>query len=152
LVHFRVSPRGPNTRRSPCLDARSAPRCEASVIRPQESEPGPAGSHETALKKFLSVSELALDRKMAATYILGPFRLDAETDTLFRGGEPISLGHRAVALLARARGATGYPGFQGRADGSGVGRSHCRGEQPRSADRSPKVFGDPKRMGSVVYL
>jgi hypothetical protein len=36
---------------------------------------------------------------MAATYILGPFRLDAETDTLFRGGEPISLGHRAVALL-----------------------------------------------------
>jgi TolB-like protein len=36
---------------------------------------------------------------MAATYILGPFRLDGETDTLFRGGEPISLGHRAVALL-----------------------------------------------------
>src|SRR6516165_7295821 len=99
LVHFRVSPRGPNTRRSPCLGARSAPRCEASVIRPQESEPGPAGSHETALKKFLSVSELALDREMAATYILGPFRLDAEADTLFRGGEPVSLGHRAVALL-----------------------------------------------------
>jgi TolB-like protein/tetratricopeptide (TPR) repeat protein len=37
---------------------------------------------------------------MAATYILGPFRLDAETDTLFRGGEPVSLGHRAVALLS----------------------------------------------------
>src|SRR5215469_1221896 len=36
---------------------------------------------------------------MAATYILGPFRLDAATDTLFRGGEPVSLGHRAVALL-----------------------------------------------------
>src|SRR5262245_29619373 len=81
------------------MDARSAPRCEASVIRPQESEPGPAGSHETALKKFLSVSELALDREMAATYIIGPFRLDAETDTLFRGGEPVSLGHRAVVLL-----------------------------------------------------
>jgi hypothetical protein len=47
----------------------------------------PAGSHETALKKFLSVSELALAR-MAATYMLGPFRLDAETDTLIRGGEP----------------------------------------------------------------
>jgi len=30
---------------------------------------------------------------MAATYILGPFRLDAEAETLFRGG------HRAVALL-----------------------------------------------------
>jgi len=36
---------------------------------------------------------------MAATYVLGPFRLDAETDTLFRGAEPVSLGHRAVALL-----------------------------------------------------
>ena len=36
---------------------------------------------------------------MAATYILGPFRLDAGTDTLFRGSEPVSLGHRAVALL-----------------------------------------------------
>jgi hypothetical protein len=36
---------------------------------------------------------------MAATYNLGPFRLDAETDTLFRGGDPVSLGHRAVALL-----------------------------------------------------
>ena len=36
---------------------------------------------------------------MAATYILGPFRLDAETDTLFRGGEPVPLGHRAIALL-----------------------------------------------------
>ena len=32
-------------------------------------------------------------------YVLGSFRLDAETDTLFRGGEPVSLGHRAVALL-----------------------------------------------------
>src|SRR6516164_3264860 len=36
---------------------------------------------------------------MAATYILGPFRLDAETDTLLRGGEHVSLGHRAVSLL-----------------------------------------------------
>jgi DNA-binding winged helix-turn-helix (wHTH) protein len=36
---------------------------------------------------------------MAATYNLGPFRVDAETDTLFRGSEPVSLGHRAVALL-----------------------------------------------------
>src|SRR5262249_43954173 len=37
--------------------------------------------------------------EMAATYVLGPFRLDAETDTLFRGGEPVSLGRRAVPLL-----------------------------------------------------
>ena len=71
----------------------------ASVVGSQQYEPGPAGNHKTALNKVLSVSELALDRQMAATYILGPFRLDAETDTLFRGGEPVSLGHRAVALL-----------------------------------------------------
>ena len=64
-----------------------------------KSEPGPAGSHEIAPKNFLSVSELALDREMAATYVLGPFRLEAETDTLFHGGEPVSLGHRALALL-----------------------------------------------------
>src|SRR4029077_21257335 len=36
---------------------------------------------------------------MAATYNLGPFRLDAEPYTLFRGSEAVSLGHRAVALL-----------------------------------------------------
>jgi len=47
---------------------------------------------------------------MAATYILGPFRLDAQTDTLLRGGEPLSLDLRAVALL-RVLVATGHPGF-----------------------------------------
>jgi class 3 adenylate cyclase/predicted ATPase len=36
---------------------------------------------------------------MAASYIFGPFRLDAETDTLFRNGNPVSLGQRAVTLL-----------------------------------------------------
>ena len=36
---------------------------------------------------------------MAATYILGPFRLDAEAKILFRGSEPVALGQRAVALL-----------------------------------------------------
>ena len=36
---------------------------------------------------------------MATTYILGPFRLDAEAEILFRGAEPVALGKRAVALL-----------------------------------------------------
>ena len=36
---------------------------------------------------------------MGATYILGPFRLDAEAEILFRGAEPVALGQRAVALL-----------------------------------------------------
>jgi hypothetical protein len=58
---------------------------------PEQSEPGPGGSHKTALKKFLSVSELALDREMAATYILGPFRLDAETNRLFRHGHAMHI-------------------------------------------------------------
>src|SRR5215467_6235793 len=46
---------------------------------------------------------------MAATYILGPFRLDGETDTLFRGDEPVSLGHRAVAVLRRLVEQRGIP-------------------------------------------
>ena len=36
---------------------------------------------------------------MATTYILGPFRLDAEAAILFRSGQPTTLGPRAVALL-----------------------------------------------------
>jgi len=36
---------------------------------------------------------------MATTYILGPFRLDAEAEILFHGAEPLALGQRAVALL-----------------------------------------------------
>jgi TolB-like protein len=36
---------------------------------------------------------------MATTYEFGPFRLDTDAEILFRGAEPIVLGHRAVALL-----------------------------------------------------
>src|SRR6516164_1616072 len=36
---------------------------------------------------------------MPATYTLGPFRLDGETEMLFRGAEPVALGKRAVAVL-----------------------------------------------------
>src|SRR5215469_10011921 len=36
---------------------------------------------------------------MARAYVLGPFRLDAEAGILFRGGEPVALGQRGVALL-----------------------------------------------------
>jgi hypothetical protein len=68
------------------------------VVQPA---PGLAKNHETALKKFLSVSELAIKRAMATTYVLGSFRLDAETDALFRDGESVSLDHRAVALLRK---------------------------------------------------
>ena len=83
-------------------------------------EPGPAGSHETALKMFLSVSELALDRETAATYILDPFRLDAERDTLFRGGEPVSLAHRAVEF-----GRCGISGSRQRLRNAAVGVLLC---------------------------
>ena len=36
---------------------------------------------------------------MATNYILGPFRLDAEAEILFRGTEPMTLGRRAIAVL-----------------------------------------------------
>src|ERR1041385_6115686 len=36
---------------------------------------------------------------MATIYEFGPFRLDAGADALFRGGKPVALGGRAVALL-----------------------------------------------------
>jgi DNA-binding winged helix-turn-helix (wHTH) protein len=60
-----------------------------------------------------------------ATLILGPFRLDAETDTLFRDGEPVSLGHRAVALLRVLVERPGIPRLQECTDGRRVVRSYC---------------------------
>ena len=36
---------------------------------------------------------------MGTPYVLGPFRLDAQTEILFRGAEPVALGRRAVAVL-----------------------------------------------------
>ena len=51
---------------------------------------------------------------MAATYILGPFRLDAETDTLIPWRQARFAGPPCRRIAARARGATGYTGFQGR--------------------------------------
>jgi TolB-like protein len=36
---------------------------------------------------------------MATTYLLGPFRLDAEAEILFRGTQPVTLGRRAIAVL-----------------------------------------------------
>ena len=36
---------------------------------------------------------------MTAIHQFGPYRLDAETEMLFRESEPIALGRRAVLLL-----------------------------------------------------
>jgi TolB-like protein len=36
---------------------------------------------------------------VSATYKFGPFRLDVENQVLFRGGEPVAIGPRAVAVL-----------------------------------------------------
>jgi TolB-like protein len=38
-------------------------------------------------------------RAIPASYAFGPFRLDAQGETLFRGTEPVALSHGAVALL-----------------------------------------------------
>src|ERR1700693_4288501 len=32
-------------------------------------------------------------------HVLGPFRLDTQDDLLWRGGEPVALGRRAIALM-----------------------------------------------------
>src|ERR1700722_11755564 len=52
-----------------------------------------------ALKKFKNIPQSGSDRAMAASYTFGPFRLDGEAETLFRGAEPVALGRRAVTLL-----------------------------------------------------
>ena len=39
------------------------------------------------------------NRAMTAIYAFGPFRLDAESEILFRGTDPVALGQRAIALL-----------------------------------------------------
>src|ERR1700739_312563 len=36
---------------------------------------------------------------MGTVYALGPFRLDVQSDLLWRGSEPVALGRRAIALL-----------------------------------------------------
>ncbi len=40
---------------------------------------------------------------MATIYEIGPFRLDATAQTLFRGRDPVTLGQRAVALLGKGK-------------------------------------------------
>jgi class 3 adenylate cyclase len=48
------------------------------------------------LKRFENVLETG---QRMATHSFGPFRLDAETEILFRGNEPTNAGQRAVTLL-----------------------------------------------------
>ncbi|HEV2158180.1 hypothetical protein [Bradyrhizobium sp.] len=46
---------------------------------------------------------------MATSYIIGPFRLDAEAAILFRGSAPVALGQRAVSVLRVLVERTGTP-------------------------------------------
>jgi DNA-binding winged helix-turn-helix (wHTH) protein/predicted ATPase len=46
---------------------------------------------------------------MVGSYVFGPFRLDVSAEILFRGGEPLPLGRRAVALLRTLIENTGLP-------------------------------------------
>src|SRR6516165_11527024 len=50
-------------------------------------------------KRFGNVSESEVRRAVGMIFAFGPFRLDAEAETLFRGAEPLPIGKRAVALL-----------------------------------------------------
>src|SRR5215831_13736293 len=57
----------------------------------------PVSSEESA-KSFQKSSEWEC-RAIPANYAFGPFRLDAQGETLFRGTERVALSRRAVALL-----------------------------------------------------
>ncbi len=50
------------------------------------------------LRRVPKISELEC-RAIPASYAFGPFRLDVQGETLFRGTEPVALSQRAVALL-----------------------------------------------------
>lgn len=65
----------------------------------RDPDPAVTESPKGAPKKFGNVPELTFNAGMTVSYRFGPFRLDAETETLFLGTEPVSLGRRAVALL-----------------------------------------------------
>jgi TolB-like protein len=51
------------------------------------------------MKNSRNISEIGLEREMATDHTFGPFHLDAEAGILFRGGEPLALGQRAISLL-----------------------------------------------------
>src|SRR5262245_45438471 len=55
-------------------------------------------SSEGSAKSFQKSSEWEC-RAIPANYAFGPFRLDAQGETLFRGTERVALSHRALALL-----------------------------------------------------
>jgi DNA-binding winged helix-turn-helix (wHTH) protein len=46
---------------------------------------------------------------VAVVYLFGPFRLDTNAETLFRGNEPVAVGQRAVAVLRSLVAAAGAP-------------------------------------------
>src|SRR6266567_9276348 len=52
---------------------------------------------------------MVLTRRMAKAHQSGPFRVDAQSESLFRGAEPTALGRRAVALLRRLLERAGEP-------------------------------------------
>ncbi len=60
--------------------------------------PAPARCREALPKKVVKNSEFSLDGAMPI-HPFGRFRLDAGAEILFRDGEPVPLGRRAVALL-----------------------------------------------------
>ena len=61
--------------------------------------PPPSWSPEPVAKKLVKISELPLDYTALTSYTFGPFRLDTGAAILFRCGEPVGLGPRAVTLL-----------------------------------------------------
>src|SRR5262249_42164366 len=72
--------------------ALQAPRGAAARRRRCQSEDSPAGSRKAVPKKFGKIPDLGSNGAMATTHTLGPFRLDADAEILFRGSEPLPVG------------------------------------------------------------
>jgi DNA-binding winged helix-turn-helix (wHTH) protein/predicted ATPase len=64
----------------------------------REFSPRSPVSSEGGAKRFRKLSEWEC-RTIPTIYAFGPFRLEAQGETLFRGTEPVALSKRAVALL-----------------------------------------------------
>src|SRR5215475_9511678 len=64
----------------------------------RESGPRSPVSREGSAKGFRKFSAWEC-RTIPTIYAFGPFRLDVQGETLFKGTEPVALSHRAVALL-----------------------------------------------------
>ena len=81
---------------------------------------------EGSAKSFRRFSDWEC-RTIPTIYAFGPFRLDAQSETLYRGTEPVALSHRALALLRILIDRAGAPVSKNALIGMGVAGPCGRG-------------------------